>query len=312
MTDIAVLGQVGRDVVLGVDRLPDAGHATPVHRRAELLGGKGANQAVGCRQLGASVALVGVVGADEPGRAVLAQAEGDGIDTSAVVRRDGAATALLVDVVEADGSRYLLEHVPTEVLLSPADVRAAAEVLGAAEVAMLQLQQPAPAILEAARLARRAGVRVVADGGTEDPEVREALRDAWVVRADAVEAAMLVGRPLTGLAEVAEAARQLCDEGADVVALAAGGEGNVVVWADGEVAMPLLGGEPVDPTGAGDAFVSALTVALLVGRDPLDAAWWASAAAASTASRLGGRPALTVDELEDLAQRARAAGSGRS
>ena len=99
MSGIVVVGQVGRDLVLTVEELPAAGSAAAVLERQELLGGKGANQAVGCRQLGAEVGLVGVVGTDPAGEAVLAQAAGDGIDVGAVVRRSGAPTALLVDLV---------------------------------------------------------------------------------------------------------------------------------------------------------------------------------------------------------------------
>jgi ribokinase len=46
MADVAVLGQVGRDLVLRLTALPDAGGSVPVAGRRELLGGKGAKLAV--------------------------------------------------------------------------------------------------------------------------------------------------------------------------------------------------------------------------------------------------------------------------
>ncbi|MEX5235551.1 PfkB family carbohydrate kinase [Kocuria arenosa] len=90
MAGVVVVGQVGRDLVLTVEGRPEAGGSADVLEREELLGGKGANQAVACRQLGAEVRLVGVVGTDSAGEEVLAQAAGDGIDVGAVVRRPGA------------------------------------------------------------------------------------------------------------------------------------------------------------------------------------------------------------------------------
>src|SRR3954470_6937679 len=102
-TDVVVVGQIGRALVLVADDLPPAGGSSPVLTRLEQLGGKGANQAVGLRQLGASVALVGVVGDDPSGRAVLDQARSDGIGVSAVCSR--GRTALLVDVVGPRGTR---------------------------------------------------------------------------------------------------------------------------------------------------------------------------------------------------------------
>ncbi|MBX9247158.1 carbohydrate kinase, partial [Actinotalea ferrariae] len=159
MARVVVVGQVARDLVLRVPGLPGPGGSALVEERHELLGGKGANQGVGCRRLGLDVALVGVVGDDLAGGQVLREAEGDGLDVSAVVRRDGGRTALLLDVVEPDGVRRLLEHVPAEQLLTADDVAAAADVVRGADAVLVQLQQPRPAVLAALRLARDAGAR---------------------------------------------------------------------------------------------------------------------------------------------------------
>ena len=66
MIDVVVVGQIGRDLVLVVDDLPDSGDAVPVTERQEVLGGA-VNQAVAAHQLGCSTAIVGVVGDDEAG-----------------------------------------------------------------------------------------------------------------------------------------------------------------------------------------------------------------------------------------------------
>jgi ribokinase len=87
----------------------------------------------------------------------------------------------------------------------------------------------------------------------------------------------------------------------------AAGELEVPEWADDDVLVPLLGGEPVDPTGAGDAYVATLTAALVVGAAPEDAAWAASAASCLTVSRVGGRPQLDPGVLREVVRRHRAA-----
>jgi ribokinase len=115
--DVVVVGQIARDLVLVVDEVPGPGGTAPVRERREALGGKGANIAVGLAQLGAPVALVGVVGDDEVGTRLLARAGADGIATGGVVVRPGCRTGLIVDVV-ADGA---LERLRDE-LLACADV----------------------------------------------------------------------------------------------------------------------------------------------------------------------------------------------
>ncbi|RZU33174.1 PfkB family carbohydrate kinase [Blastococcus saxobsidens] len=324
MADVVVLGQIGRDLVLRVGELPAAGGSVPAAERRELLGGKGVNQAVALAQLGVPVALVGVVGDDRAGGDALAQAAADGIDVSGVRTRAGATTALLLDIVEDGGRRRLVEDVPPDVLLTAGDVAASGSAIAGCRVLSLQLQQPGAAVRAALERAPRTAV-VVADGAPEDGPTRDAvLARADVVRADAAEAELLVGRPLADVDDAREAAARLLAAGPRLVALAVGEPGDLVAWrsgpapgaaagpgevdpawADGELVVPRLGGAPVDPTGAGDVWVAALVAALLGRRGPEEAAWLAAAAAASTVSHAGGRPALDPEELAALIARER-------
>jgi len=286
-----VVGQIGRDLVLRCAAVPDADGTAPMTGWDELLGGKSANQAVGLRQLGVRVALVGVVGADDIGAAILRQARADGLDVDAVVRR--GRTSLFVDIVEDGGTRRVLEGAPAESLLRPQDVRSAADTIAAAQVVVLQAQQPVDALLEAAGIARTQGARVVLDGAVTGPDARELLSLVDAVRADAGEAAALAGHPLPDRAAVEAAAVALRAAGPGVVAFAVAGEGNVVASANGTAFLPELDADVVDVTGGGDSFVAGFVTALLHGADPVAAARAGSHAAAGTVTHAGGRPAFT-------------------
>jgi len=301
VVDVVVVGLVCRDLVVAVDELPASGSA-PVTHRGETLGGA-ANIAVAARRLGRSAGLVGVVGQDAAASLVLDQARRDGLDLSGIVRRPSATTALVVDVVEADGTHRLLEHVPPEVLLTPGDVRAAAPLLATARAVVADLQQPDPAVAETVRLAAAGGARVVLDGAPDEPGVlTDLLPSVAVLRADAEEAGAYLGRRVEGTAEAVDGARELLAAGPGVVALGAGADGNVVAWSGGHRVYPLLG-DARDATGGGDAFVAGLLSALLAGEDPGTAGWWASAAAALAVEQLGGRATLDPRQVADLAAR---------
>lgn len=305
---VVVVGQIGRDLVLRMEALPGPGGSVTATGRRELLGGKGANQAVALAQLGLGVALVGVVGDDDAGTAVRAQAAADGIDVSPVVMRPGGVTALLVDLVEDGGRRRLIEDVPDEVLLTPADVAAAEDRIAAADALVLQLQQPGPAVRTALAAAGPEAL-VVADGAPPDDESRAALLARLdVLRADGREAGHWVGREVSGADDARRAAAELLAEGPRIVALSAGADGDLVAWAGGQLVLPLLGEAPQDPTGAGDPYVAGLTAALLAGAAPEQAAWEASAAAALTVAGLGGRPALSRDRVVGVVHRERGPG----
>lgn len=288
-TSILVVGQIGRDLVLGVDRVPGAGESSDVRVRQELLGGKGANQAVGMVQLGAPVELLGTVGEDVVGADLLRRLQEDDVGCGWVRRR--GTSALLLDVVDADGGSRLLEDVPEESVLSVEDVHRARKAFASADTVCLQLQQPVAALREAARLAADAGARVVLDGAVPEAAREELLGAAAVLRADAHEAELLTGVVVDGPDVAAETARRLLAEhGLEVVALGVDG-GDLVVWPGGHQLFP-HGAGATDPTGGGDSFLAGLVVGLRAGRSPGEAGRLAADCAASTVARLGGRPDL--------------------
>ncbi|MEV4348322.1 PfkB family carbohydrate kinase [Actinoplanes sp. NPDC049596] len=263
----AVIGQLARDLVLTVDELPDVGASGAATSRHEQLGGKGANQAVALAQLGVRPSLVAVAGDDVIGDVLLDQAKKDGIDVRRVVRRADTLTGLIVEILEP-GSKYrYVEHLP---LLTEGDVLAARDVIAAADAVLVQLQQPFEAALAAARIGHEAGKLVVLDGQVTDEAI---LPYADVVRADEKEA------------------EGLDTNGSGLFALAQE-DGNLLIWKDGRVKIPLIGGDPVDTTGGGDSFTAALTAALLTGDSYEEAGRRATAASGVTVMHVGGRPDL--------------------
>jgi ribokinase len=320
--DVVVVGQLARDLVLVTDDVPGPVQTRPVRLRREMLGGKGANQAVALVQLGMRPILVAVAGDDGTGNDMLAQATRDGIDVSGVIRRANTRTALVVDIVDCSGRWRYLEDLPPPTALTEEDVTAARDLFTGSRWASVQLQQPAKAALTAATLAREAGCLVVldgapADGAPADGGCRaELLAAATVLRADPREAATLAGTALDRPDDARRAAPALLRQGPSLVALAVGDAGNYFAWqgepwGSGELWLPLTPTPVVDVTGAGDAFTAALIAGLDSDGGPDRAARLAVAAAGATVGYPGGRPELTARALSEqlaLVESARADG----
>ena len=132
--------------------------------------------------------------------------------------------------------------------------------------------------------ARGAFVAVDASG----PPLRHAVAARPdMVKPNAAELAELLGRPLTGRAEVVRAARDLSDAGIALVVVSLGAEGAIFVEGDRALLAVPPPVEVASTVGAGDAMVAGVVSARLEGAGLEDCARRGTAFAAGTLSRLG-------------------------
>lgn len=218
---------------------------------------------------------------------------------SGVARCPGVPTGQILHLVEPDGHRRYVEVVGANGRLRPA-ARDVAAACAPAATLLLSTAVPQAAAEVAVAAAREAGARVVVDVAGDVETSRAVLAGAHVVRGDADEVSALVDRTVCDFDSAAEAARRILSHGGELAVVQAGDAGEVVVSAEQELRVPRRPVPVVDPTGGGDALVATLAVLLARGRPLDEAAHLASAAAAHTAAKLGGRPAFR-DEAE-LAQ----------
>jgi ribokinase len=280
-----------------VDQLPEAMTSVTVRQRIEVLGGKGANQAIGLLQLGRRPAVVGAVGDDDVAKWLLRSLGDDGVDVRGVVGRGAERTALIVSIVDSQGAWRYFEDVPVGGLVSRDDVEGSLEMFRAASVTSLQLQEPMDAVLSAAHAARSAGHTVVADGAAA-PVADELLALLDLLRCDQREAELMTGIKIGTRTEALEAARTLAKRGPRVVVTAAGDDGNVVVWPGGEAVVPHRRVRIADTTGGGDAMLAGLISSLLDDpEDPIRALCLGTAAAGQVVQTIGGRPRLSADRV---------------
>jgi ribokinase len=295
---VVVVGGANTDYLVRGPRLPKPGETVQgdVFEPTDA-GGKGANQAVAAVRLGARVAFVGRVGADSRGEALLRRLNAEGVIVDHVAIDKRAATGVALIGVDEGGEKQILVAPGANLRLSASDVKRARSLLQNARILLLQFEVPMKANLAAARLAHRTGVPVVLDPAPPGRAPNALLRLVSVIRPNEHEAEALTGVKVSSRASARKAANRLLAHGIRATVIAAGADGNLVVWRNGrgrykELWLPKLPVKTIDATGAGDAFAAGLAVALAENHSMTEAAVFANAAAALTTTKLGAQPAL--------------------
>ena len=271
LTGVVVVGSINADQVTTVARHPLPGETLIGTSMVVLPGGKGANQAVAAAQLGARVAMVGAIGLDSLAASATVILESANVDLSNV-RTVAGPTGLAVITVSADGENTIVVIPGANATVDADVVGQSADLIAGAAVVVLQGEIPAAGIAAAARLARGRVVLNLAPVIELDP-VTIAAADPLIVNEH--EAALLLAQLTPGAtppASDAEAVARLREWGVTSVVLTRGALGAIVSDAEGTdaVASPVV--VAVDSSGAGDAFVGALSARLAAGDSLRDAA----------------------------------------
>ncbi|MEW2636358.1 ribokinase [Streptomyces sp. NPDC048389] len=298
--DLLVVGSANADLVVGVERRPAAGETVLGTDLTVHPGGKGANQAVAAARLGARTALLARVGDDAHGRLLLDSQRAAGVDTGGV-RVGGAPTGVALITVDPSGDNSIVVSPGANARLTPADIRAADELLGRARVVSLQLEIPLDTVAEVARTLPP-GARLVLNPSPPAPLPADVLAVCDPLVVNEHEACFILGAEEAG-ATPEEWARALLALGPRSVVITLGAQGALV--ADGEaggldhVASPKV--EAVDTTGAGDAFTAALAWRLGLGESLSQAAVYAVRVGAAAVTRKGAQEAFpTAEEAGSL------------
>ncbi|MCK2242233.1 MULTISPECIES: ribokinase [unclassified Crossiella] len=273
---ITVVGSVNLDLIARLPVLPRPGETLTATHYDQAPGGKGANQALAARRLGADVRLVAAVGDDALAEDALALLRAAGVDLSELAVVPGPTGLALIQVDEsAETTIVVVPGANAQLAVRPAQLTGADGVLTVLEV-------PEAAVVAAAE---HATGFFALNAAPARPVPDAVLRRADLVVVNQSEFEQIDNIGLARTVAITHGAK-----GAELRR-----DGQTVA----EAAPPRV--TAVDGTAAGDAFTAALMIGLLEGRSDTEALRRACAVGALTATRHGAQPALpTRAEVEEV------------
>lgn len=275
---VAVVGSYGVGMTMRTPRLPVGGETLLGGTFSAGHGGKGSNQAVAARRLGAEVAFLTAVGDDNFGREARELWSSEGIDGSSVIT-SGAATMVGMILVEPSGENRIIIATGALDELHPEHVQAFRPHIADADLVVVSLEIPLDTAAAALRVAREEGTRTLLNPAPAQPLPDEVWPLVDVLTPNRTEAAILLGHDPGSDEPAATLAAELRERGARAVVLTQGAKGALVSDAEGvRHVAAVAASRVVDTTGAGDAFTGALAVELAGGAVLEDAVRFAARA----------------------------------
>jgi sugar/nucleoside kinase (ribokinase family) len=289
MTAITMGVHVLDVLVRPVEAIPEGQGGQLVEEIRITPAGSAGGTAVTLAKLGARVRCAGAIGEDAVGEMLTSLLSAWGIDTSLLVRRSDVQTSASVLPIRPSGDRPAFHVIGANGTYGPDDV----DLDQVAAASHLHFGGPEFMGGEAAAkiLAHAREHGVVTSADILAPGEQAAQIVDWVGPAFKHLDFLLPNDEqalgLTGAADVESACQALRERGIGCVAATCGGDGVVIVDADGVQRIPAFAIEVVDTTGCGDSFSAGFLRGLSLGRGHREAAVLGCAAAALVAQGLG-------------------------
>lgn len=272
------LGSINIDHVYRLDHLPRPGETLAARSYVQGLGGKGANQSIAAARAGALTHHIGAMGAGDDW--VMGRLMDAGVCAADILRLPGQATGHAIILLDGQAENAIVIHPGANRAITPAMLDKPLSAIKPRDTLLIQNETSCQ--VEAARIARQAGARVIYSAAPFDiGAVRAILPHATMLAMNAGEAeelfaAMPGDLPVQGLLITRGG------DGAEYRDLTAG-------TVHRQAAFPV---NPVDTTGAGDTFAGYFAAVLDRGDTIPAALRLAAGAAALKVTRPGAGDAI--------------------
>ena len=299
MSDLLVFGSFVIDMTAKMNKFPKDNETLFADSFSWALGGKGINQAVAARRLGATVEMVGAIGKDDYGKAFLSLMEKEEIEHKHVLIRSDVPTGMAFIWTNPKLINRIAVSSSANMTYSIIDLFKAIECFKNAKMVLTQFEMEKGVIKKILEIARNGHILTMLNPAPLMKGWEDLMPLCDYVTPNEIELKTLTDMPTDTIEEVKNACFKLHYLGAKNVIATLGKKGSYILNDQYSELIPSFEVKAIDTIGAGDSFTGALAVKILEGANLKDAAIFATAESALTVTKKGAIPSLsTRDEVE--------------
>jgi len=249
------------DMVMELDSLPKPGETVLARSVSYYPGGKGANQAVAARRIGADLTILSAVGRDKEGEEMVRTLEAEGIATDKISYLEERTGLALINVDrEANNNIVVLPGANEKLGLDYLEEHK--RVVRYSDILICQLEIDVKLVEEAFSLARGDGTITILN-----PAPARELSDRLLGLTDIIIPNERETETLTGIypereEDMIRAGEIFLDKGVGNLIITLGSRGAFLMNKEGHRLVDAYEVEAVDTTAAGDSFVGAFAARL--------------------------------------------------
>jgi len=158
MIKISVIGICGNSVFMYADHFHENGETLVADSIFEEIGGKGINQAVSAKRMGAEVSFLCAIGDDANGEKSIAVAKENGINAHFKIKK-GKVTPFAFILTDKNGENRVTEYKSAELTIE--DVISFEEEIAKSDILLLQQEVQSPVNEKAVEIADKYGIKVI-------------------------------------------------------------------------------------------------------------------------------------------------------
>lgn len=272
------------DFAVNVDHFPDPNGGERIRELSWQGGGKVATGLVAAARLGAKCAMLGAVGNDGYGLFCDRDFVRHGIDTEYLLKRENQTTSLSVVLSNRETmGRAIIYNLGTAEKMTEQEL----PLKYLQNARYLHLAMLDDVAVKAARIARKAGVKVFLDADSYSDELGD-----FIPMVDVFVASEFVYDGMFQDRNYEANCRRIMERGPEIVVFTFGEKGCMGLSAEGYFELPAYHVDVVDTVGAGDVYHGAFVAGLLKGWSAEKTAQFSSAVSAIKCTRIGGRAAI--------------------